>query len=830
MIDWDEIEKAPPRVVDLPPKEPYRSFGLITIILLVVFAVVAFVAGNALQIATSPNGGIPLGLEQWQQDGVASLVYAGGALLISLIFALLGRWSRYAPWRGIGRAFGAAAFYVIVTGGYLALYHYPFGIHIPNWPYAIFNLIVVFIMWRVMSRWLNEIPEDANVDLSKSRSSLGFTLLLGLLMTMPFASVGSLGDMGELITAIAEAAALAGICTIMLVLPLRFEPTFGQTKPGLAIFYSGFVLFGLAPAFMMGRGLLVQNFMLGNLLAGGAFLAALVLNLSPMPDVRRSWGNAYLFLFAALLTPLVLSDGVEMDFMLDTAVYWLQIMLFCAVGAIIAFLILIFLRLRLVSLFRWRGLGWVLGLVMFGGVGALYTLVWGGPLLQPTTFFVTLNDQVDTSFALEIEDRDERVAAVYDNLTDHATRSQNRIRRIIEVGGGQYTPFYLINGLEVRTYNPLLRLQLTNNSEVSHVLRAPQARIYRFQQADLDGFLVTPVDPPADVTWGLRELDVPQVWRDLGIEGDGIVVGVADSGTDWEHEALSENYRGREGNHDYNWFDPMLGEEAPLDSNGHGTHTAGTSVGRKGIGIAPDAEWIACRNLPFNLGNPSDYLACMEFLFAPFPIGGDSFADGDATLGAHVTNNSWGCPFQEGCDGETLGLATLQLRNAGQMMVVSAGNSGPACHTIGIPANNDDVFSVGALTPAGTIASFSSRGPAIDYDDDVIIKPDIIAPGVDIISALPGGGYVSNQGTSMAGPHVAGVVALLWSANPDLIGDIDATEEIIRATAVPTEIPLNGDTSPCGPSSQNDVAANNTFGFGVVNALAAVEMALSYEK
>src|SRR5690606_17399152 len=108
--------------------------------------------------------------------------------------------------------------------------------------------------------------------------------------------------------------------------------------------------------------------------------------------------------------------------------------------------------------------------------------------------------------------------------------------------------------------------------------------------------------------------------------------------------------------------------------------------------------------------------------------------------------------------------------------------------------------------------SFSSRGPT----PDGLTKPDIMAPGADILSALPGGTYGSLAGTSMAAPHVAGVVALLWSARPELIGDIDATENLLRATAAPAT-PVAGWEEPpsCGHPA-------NTTGAGIVDAYAAL--------
>ena len=118
------------------------------------------------------------------------------------------------------------------------------------------------------------------------------------------------------------------------------------------------------------------------------------------------------------------------------------------------------------------------------------------------------------------------------------------------------------------------------------------------------------------------------------------------------------------------------------------------------------------------------------------------------------------------------------------------------------------------------IASFSRRG-LVRPDGSDRTKPDVVAPGVGILSAYPRG-YEYNDGTSMAGPHVVGVVALMWSANPALIGDIDRTEQILIATAR-NDYPL-ADTPVCGDP---DARPNNTVGYGLVDAFAAVEMALA---
>jgi subtilisin family serine protease len=193
--------------------------------------------------------------------------------------------------------------------------------------------------------------------------------------------------------------------------------------------------------------------------------------------------------------------------------------------------------------------------------------------------------------------------------------------------------------------------------------------------------------------------------------------------------------------------------------------------------------------------------------------------DGDPTKAAHVLNNSWGCPEIEGCDPNALLYAVDNLRHAGIFVVVSTGNDGPSCETVASPLSlYDSVFSVGAIDWNGDMASFSSRGP-VTVDGSGRIKPDIVAPGVDILSSMPLGTYTSNSGTSMAGPHVVGVVALIWSAQPNLIGDIDATEQLIIDTAQP----YTGNTAEGCFTGE---IPNNAYGFGVVNVYEAVKKAL----
>jgi subtilisin family serine protease len=212
----------------------------------------------------------------------------------------------------------------------------------------------------------------------------------------------------------------------------------------------------------------------------------------------------------------------------------------------------------------------------------------------------------------------------------------------------------------------------------------------------------------------------------------------------------------------------------------------------------------------------------MQFMLAPFPLDGDPFADADPARGAHVINNSWICPDIEGCDPTSLQSGVRALRAAGVFAVASAGNEGAQCGSIDSPiALYDAAFSIGAVNSEGRIASFSSRGP-VTVDGSDRTKPDLVAPGVNILSAYPLSTYYFADGTSMAGPHVVGVVALMWSANPELVGNVARTEQILIETAQPYDYATHG-LPACGTIGTRP---DNAVGYGIVDAYAAVQRAI----
>ena len=461
-----------------------------------------------------------------------------------------------------------------------------------------------------------------------------------------------------------------------------------------------------------------------------------------------------------------------------------------------------------------RALGWV-GAVAAWAVVIILFFADGNHGFYGDRLFVILKDQADLSSVHQITDIDQRRTATYQMLTQKANETQAGLRNTFDNFGVKYTPYYLVNALEVRG-GALVRLYLSARPEVDRVIPSP-----RLRPAAPGGSLAASggQSAPTGVQWNVSMIGADKVWSEFEVRGKGIVVGQSDSGADVNHPELHDSYRGNTEGDNYNWFDPWNGKSSPYDENGHGTHTLGTILGKNGIGIAPDATWFACANLVRNLGDPALYLDCMQFMLAPFPQGGDPLKDGDPTRAADVLNNSWGCPELEGCDPNALLAAANHLRDAGIFVVVSTGNDGPNCSTVNAPLSlYDSVFSVGAIDQSRDVAFFSSRGP-VTADGSGRMKPDISAPGVDVLSSVPGGGYATESGTSMAGPHVVGAVALLWSAEPGLIGDIDRTEQLLIQSADP----YTGDTSiGC---FQGDVP-NAAYGYGILDVYQAVKAAL----
>ncbi|NOT62712.1 MAG: S8 family serine peptidase, partial [Acidobacteria bacterium] len=452
---------------------------------------------------------------------------------------------------------------------------------------------------------------------------------------------------------------------------------------------------------------------------------------------------------------------------------------------------------------------------------------------KPTEFLVILADKADLSGVNELKSKLEKGRLVRNALFAKAQQTQAPLLAWLRARGVEHRSFYIVNAIWVRATRAVA-LSLAARPEVARIEGNPSIRNLapvKPTEAELQAALNAVASPqaPQAIEPGVSYIRAPEVWAQ-GFTGQGIVIGGADTGVEWNHPALKNHYRGWNGltaNHNYNWHDSIhtgggvCGPNAvtPCDDNNHGTHTLGSAVGDDGasnqIGVAPGAKFIACRNMDQGNGTPATYLECMEWFLAPYPVGGTP-SQGDATKAPDITTNSWGCPPSEGCSQGTLQTAIEAQRTAGIMTVVAAGNSGSACSTIvDPPSHYDAAYTVGAISSAtGLIATFSSRGP-ITIDGSNRRKPDITAPGVAVRSAVRGGGYSSFNGTSMATPHVAGAVALLWSAHAALRHQITDTENFLNEAAVDVT------STSCSSSG----VPNNVYGFGRLDIKAAVDLA-----
>lgn len=734
---------------------------------------------------------------------------AGGYALMLMIpfglIAILLRQERFALWRGIALMLALAGGHAGLIGALLAIDRSMTWPGLPGWlPPLVSILYSLAIIAAGRRRFLGK----------PAAGPLLLGLGLGLLVSASWLVAGSLGTLVETGISLLDAFSTALICAVLLATLFFYDRDMPARTPLMSILLVGAAFWAIEYGVLAVRGYWLQGSMLGTSLFPIGLIAGFLLTLDEKPTAGRLWWAVLTFLFVAFLLPFTWGEGLEGDYMFDEmAVAWGPTIPAGLTTGLALGLLLVSSRRRLVKLVAQPAVPAIFGIGALAVCAVLF-IRFGKPAMQPETFFVVMADQADTGFARDIADRDERLSAVYKALVEHAASTQADMRAMLDARGVAYTPYYLVSGLEVAG-DPILRLQIAARPDVARVLDSPHTRPLPSWATGIG--MPSETNQPPGLSWGVDQMDAERVWEQYGVTGQRIIVGGADTGVDWTHPALRSQYLGSEGSHDYSWFDPWAGTAEPVDGMGHGTHTLGTVLGQDGIGVAPGSQWIACRNMERNMANPAYYLDCMQFLFAPHPQVGDPFTEGDPARGAHLVNNSWGCPPEEGCDAITLSIGLDHLRNAGQMYVVSAGNEGPACSTVWSPANADAAFSVGAIYEDGTITDFSSRGPVL-ADGSGRIKPDISAPGAGILSSVPDDGYGRSSGTSMAGPHVAGLVALLWSADPSLIGDIDRTEQIIAGTAhyVPAPNLCGGDTGQ----------VNNVYGYGWVDALAAVKEVL----
>jgi subtilisin family serine protease len=433
--------------------------------------------------------------------------------------------------------------------------------------------------------------------------------------------------------------------------------------------------------------------------------------------------------------------------------------------------------------------------------GALEALAKG-----EATVWVLMKDGANLGPAYTMKDAP-RGSYVYKTLRDVAARSQAGLRAQLDQLGVNYKPFWILNALQVRGTEGLL-MDIAARSDVKAILadvpfKIPPVEVGKQEPTAIDA-----------IEWNIERVRANRVWDVFNDRGENIVVANVDTGVQFDHPADVSTYRGNLGggsfDHNFNWFDPSnicgTPSTAPCDNVGHGTHTMGTMVGDDGgsnrIGVAPRAKWIACKGCETNSCSDFALLTCGQFILAPTDLAGNN---ANPSLRPHVVNNSWG-----GGPGDPFYQAVVDAWVAsGIWTQFSNGNAGPSCGSAGSPGDYVNSYSAGAFSISNNIASFSSRGPSAFGGE---IKPNIAAPGVSVRSSVPTNSYASFSGTSMASPHVAATVALIWSENPALARNIAATRAILDGSAT------DHSDLTCGGTA----ADNNVWGEGRLNAFEAV--------
>ncbi len=410
--------------------------------------------------------------------------------------------------------------------------------------------------------------------------------------------------------------------------------------------------------------------------------------------------------------------------------------------------------------------------------------------------------------------------AVVNTLKDKAEKTQEPIldflNREKDRGGVREIKNYFIINVIYLKAEPAVIKTLARSPDIEEIV--PNKTFEILQETDTgsinlqDG--VSPAGTGSTGEWdNIERIKAPQVWDQYGIDGEGIVIGIMDTGVNWEHEAIKEKWRGYcpEGNHEpeYSWYDAAYGQEMPYDTrnNNHGTHVTGIAVGADPeenniIGVAPGARWIAANAFLINGGAPFDNLLdAGEYLLAP---------GGNPDMAPDIINNSWGSAVTGDQENDEWFRQMVQSwRHAGIFTVAAAGNYGD----LGIagilpPAKYPESVAVAFLDHEDVRAEKSCYGPTRYYPGE--LKPNISAPGVSILSSTSGTSeYGLITGSSMASPHVAGAAALLLAYNPAMT--VEELEDTLYAAATP----LTDNDFPESP--------NYGYGHGLINVLAAME-------
>lgn len=436
-----------------------------------------------------------------------------------------------------------------------------------------------------------------------------------------------------------------------------------------------------------------------------------------------------------------------------------------------------------------------------------------------TDFVVQFTDQAELSNAATMNWQ-ERGYWVYHTLLETAQNSQRTaISRLEQLSIRYYSSYsgnrLFVWGADMNILSWLAALPEVHSISVPHTSFLSQ--VYLSGEISFPGSALSILAAnfrhtvreavPQELTWAVIDTKADLFWSTFGLQGEGIVVANLDTGVQYDHPALFQAYKCKSdpGNPDC-WFDPENHcGGIPCDPNGHGTATMGTIVGDNDpslpyqVGVAPGAQWITC--MACSNSGCSDYglTACADWIIAP---------DGDPNNRPHVVSNSWG---SIGCDGWFLPYINA-WQAAGIVTTFAPGGEGSGCGTLGSPGDYQEVFASTAHDSSRQISPFAGLGPSC-YGDDPFTKPNISAPGVDVIVPIPTDDWVSFSGSSVSNSYGAGSMVLLLSCSPDLIG---LPYDLMAALQNAADTPPAG---YCG--GPPDGEGNYTYGYGYVNLLAA---------
>ena len=460
-------------------------------------------------------------------------------------------------------------------------------------------------------------------------------------------------------------------------------------------------------------------------------------------------------------------------------------------------------------------------------------------------FLIELSERADLSAAYTMNWRD-RGRYVYTTLRDTAERSQAKLRQSLSAGGASIHPLWIKNAIVVRNGDLASLQRASGFAEVKRLGPLPRVQPIKPVARETGG-----AEAAAGISENLRWIGADRVWQ-KGTTGNGVTVGIIDTGVWPEHEALRAQYRGSTASgvqHDYNWFDPSpVHLPEPYLTGEHGSHVAGIVLGdnrnadparRERIGVAPGAKWITCLGLGED--TPADVLAgCFQFMLAPTRTDG---SQPDPDLRADIVNNSWMTVGTCNGVGESYYQDMVEAWvAAGVLPVFAVGNTQncelpqpPGLSTATSPGSLAAAFTVGSTGRSnGQYAAHSLWGPTTavspglpHYPDTrgfAQLKPQVVAPGVLIRSSVPRNGvfdtYEKMTGTSMSAPHVAGVFALMIEAGECLRGDYATLGTLLMQTARPLPYDSGGDPPP-GLGN----VPNYATGWGEIDAPAAVDAA-----